>query len=246
MEQENQQPIVVNLPENGNGELVFLQGVAPKQLDQRAPLRIDIGGTIESPLEFLKKRVNNIDQHKAHILVCRDNLKISLVIQENDPYNIGSVVGKIEISKLFETLGINGSKQWVPEQLGQFLKLNRSIFPDRDENNRVVNALKSFNANVNQTVERESKENGNRTAVFRQAVNSNIPDKFTVNIPIVKGGQKTVIEIETCAYVDGQSVMISLQSPGANDIIDMLRTNAIDDVVEQIRDIAPDIVIIEQ
>lgn len=63
MQTENQ-PIVVNMAE-GQKELIFLQGEAPEQLDQKEPLKIDIEGTIGSPLAFLQKRVGDIDQHKA-------------------------------------------------------------------------------------------------------------------------------------------------------------------------------------
>ena len=92
MTQENQ-PIVVNLPE-GQNTLTLMQGVAPKQLDHLAPVKIDISGTIEAPLEFLKKRISDIDQHKAHIIVCRDNLSIVLVINENDPSTNQSLLAK--------------------------------------------------------------------------------------------------------------------------------------------------------
>ena len=45
-----QQPIVVNLPE-GQDTITILQGEAPKQLDQQAPAKIDIKGVISAPLE---------------------------------------------------------------------------------------------------------------------------------------------------------------------------------------------------
>ena len=68
---------------------------------------------------------------------------------------------------MFQSFGINTDKQWEPEQLGQFLKLNRTYFVSREENMKVVNALKTFDAKVNQTVQRETKENGNKAFSFR-------------------------------------------------------------------------------
>lgn len=237
----------MHLKEGENtGKAMILHGQAPKQLDNLAPVKIDIQGVIHAPLEFLKHRVNDIDQHKAHILVNRDNLTIILVICEDDPYLRGEVMGKLQLSKIFINLGINANKQWEPAQLGQFLKLNRAFFTSREDCDRVVNALKSFNAKVNQTIERETKENGNRAQSFRQAVDSNIPDKFTLRIPVVSGGQPCEIEVETYATIDGQSVSIALQSPGANEIVEDVRNNYIGDIIDQIRSVAPEIVIIEQ
>jgi hypothetical protein len=244
MTQDNQ-PIVVNLPE-GQNTLTLLQGKAPEQLDQKAPVKLEISGTIEAPLEFLKLRVGDINQHKAHIFVNRDNLAIRLVFNEDDPYTIGNVAGMLRLSKIFEKFGINTGKQWEPEELGQFMKLNRTYFVSREENMNVVNALKTFDAKVNQTVQRETKENGNKAFTFRQAVDSNIPESFKLRLPILSGGQPIEIDVETYASIDGAHVTVALQSPGANDIVESVRQNYMTEMVGQLREVAPEIVIIEQ
>ncbi len=241
----NENPIVVNLPE-GQNTLTILQGEAPVQLDQLAPVKTDIKGVIYAPLNFLDKRVKDIDQHKAHILVCRDKLQILLVINEDEPYTRGTVLGQLSYSEIYLKLGINGGKAWNPEQLGQFLKLNRSLFPDRSENMKVVAALKSFTAKVNQDVQRETSEKGDRTFKFKQAVDSNIPEKFRLKIPIFSGGDYVEVEVETYASIDGTDVAICLQSAGANDMIEEVKANVITDVIDKIRVVAPEIAIIEQ
>lgn len=246
MQSDNQQqPILVQLAE-GQREVVILHGEAPKQLDQLKPLKIDIEGTIGSPLAFLQKRVGDINQHKAFIIVNRDDMKIVLYFNEDDPYKQGRVAGRMTFSEIFNKFGINQNKKWEPEHLGQFLKLNRVYFPDREENMKVVNALKSFNAKVQQTVERETKENGNRAFSFRQAVDSNIPPTFKIKIPVMSGSTPVEIDVETYAYVDGGSVSIALQSAGANDIVEGMRCEQIDHEIDELRKVAPDIVIIEQ
>lgn len=244
---EGNPTIIMHLEKGENtAKAMILHGQAPKQLDTLAPVKIDIKGIINAPLEFLKKRVGDIDQHKAHILVCRDNLTITLIIAEDDAYLRGEVVGKLEFSKVFQSFGINTTKQWEPEQLGQFLKLNRTYFASRDENMNVVNALKTLEAKVNQTLQRETKENGNRTFSFRQAVDSNIPESFKLRIPVLNGNDPVEIDVETYASIDGSHVVISLQSPGANDIVEEVRNNLIGDIVDELREVAPEIVIIEQ
>lgn len=245
MTQDQNQPIVVNLPE-GQNTLTLMQGTAPKQLDNLAPLKFSESGIIDAPLAWLKIRVGDIDQHKAHILVSRDALQIALIYNEDDPYTCGKVVGTLRMSSIFQKFGINSDKQWEPEELGQFLKLNRTYFVSRDENMKVVNALKTFDAKVQQTVQRETKENGNKAFTFRQAVDSNIPESFKLCLPVLSGGQPVEIDVETYATIDGAHVQVALQSPGANDIVEDIRQNYITSMVEQLREVAPEIVIIEQ
>lgn len=244
MQTENQ-PIVVNLPE-GQNTLNLLQGKAPEQLDQLAPIKVDISGTIDAPLRWLEKRVGDIDQHKAYLLVNRDAMTVTLFINESDPYNNGYVKGMLALSSIYKSLGINTTKNWQPEALGQFLKLNRSYFTNKEENREVVNALKSFTGKVNQTVERETKENGNRALSFRQAVDSNIPAAFHLRIPIFSGEQPVEIEVETYATIDGADVTINLISSGAVDTVEDMKNYKLSEILANIHTIAPELVIIEQ
>lgn len=245
LEKLDDKKIVVNLKE-GQNAVTILEGQAPKQLDELEPVKAEINGVIYAPLNWLDKRVKDIDQHKAHILVNRDALRIHLIVNEDDPYRIGNIVGTISYSDIFMKLGINSDKSWQPEALGQFFKLYRSLFPSRSENMNVVTALKSFNAKVNQDVERLTNEKGDRTFKFRQAVDSNIPESFKMKFPIFKGGAPVEFDVETYASIDGTDVTIHLQSAGANDVIEEAKANTIDDVITKIRAIAPDIAIMEQ
>lgn len=243
--EEREKPIIVNMAE-GQNTLTILQGEAPKQLDILAPKKVDIKGVITAPLEWLEKRVQDIDQHKAYILVNRDDLSILLVFNEDDPYKQGKVLGVITYSDIFTKLGINGDKGWMPLKLGMFLKLNRSFFKDRQANMKVVSALMSFDAHVDQALAVKANEKGDRAAKFQQSVNSNLPEKFTLKMPIFSGGETVEFEVETWANVDGTDVTIHLQSAGANDLVEEAKANTVTDVIAKIKDIAPDIPIIEQ
>ena len=63
---------------------------------------------------------------------------------------------------------------------------------------------------------------------------------------MLSGGQSVEIDVETYATIDGAHVSISLQSPGANDIVEDIRQNYISNMIEKLREVAPEIVIIEQ
>lgn len=80
---------------------------------------------------------------------------------------------------------------------------------------------------------------------FAQVVNSNLPDSFTIQMPIFKGMPAETIEVETFAQVNGREVAFVLLSPGAQAILEDLRDKVIDDEIAKIKDIAPEIAIIE-
>ena len=86
----------------------------------------------------------------------------------------------------------------------------------------------------------------NRSFKFKQAVDSNIPEKFKLKIPIFSGGESVEIEVETYATIDGTDVSIHLQSAGANDVVEDTKATVISDTIEKIRSVAPEIAIIEQ
>lgn len=242
-----EQKISINV-EKGVSEMIIREGDAPKVLDPKPPVKTKISGVIGTPLEYLQKRVNTgqFEQEKSHIIVNRENVSITLVINEDDEYKRGTIKGVLELHPKFKEFGINANKLWTPTELGMFFKMNRAFFPDRAENIKLVSELMNFTATVNNSIERSVKENGNRTDNFAQVVNSNLPASFVLNIPIFKGKSAEKLEIETFANVDGREISFVLLSPSANQTLEDIRDKAIDEQIEQIKAIAPKIAIIEE
>lgn len=236
--------------ENYNGEkpieVVLREGAAPKALDAKAPESIDVTGVLSTPLDWLEKRVDTIDQHKANILVERDEMRITLTVNERDHYEKGVIVGVAQFSDLFKAFGINDpTKGFVPAKLGQFLRLNRSVFEDKEACMKLVSALKNFQARANSEIQKHSDPSGSRAEVYRQTVESNLPKSFTVSMPIFKGPRKTTFDVEFDHYVSDGDVLLQLVSPGAKELSDESRDRNIDEVIAAIREIAPDIAILE-
>lgn len=237
----------VVVPKDYNGtpiEVVLREGSAPKALDPKEPTPVFITGTIDSPLRWLEKRVELIDQKQANITVNRDDMKISLVDKETDYYNNG-ITGILQPSKEMEEFGINTEKRWDPIKLSKFIKMHRAFFTDKSANMMLVSTLKNFKAKIVADVERSKEENGSRTDNYSQVVDSNIPEPFKLNIPLFKGFACEEIEVEIYADVDGRDVSLSLVSAGANEAIEEYKNKVIDEQLDAIRQIAPDIVIIE-
>lgn len=242
---ENKLNVVV--PKDYSGapiEIILREGKAAEQLPNREPINVEINGTIDTPLRWLEKKVELIDQKKAYISVSRDDMSIALVDKENDYYS-NNIAGGLEASKEMKAFGINADKRWEPIKLSQFFKMHRAFFKDKTENMTLVSALKNFKAKVAQDIERSKEENGSKTDNYSQVVDSNLPKSFKLNIPLFKGFACEEIEVEIYADVDGRDVSLSLVSAGANETIEEYKNRVIDELLEQLRAIAPDIAIIE-
>jgi len=228
-------------------EVILREGQAVKELEPKAPIKVKISGVIGVPVEYLTKRVKTgqFTQERSHLLVNREEIKLSLVINEDDEYKRGQVDGTLEFHPKFTEFGINTSKVWTPTELGMFFKMNRAFFPDKATNMKLVTDLMNFSATVNNKIERSVKENGSQTDNFAQVVNSNLPERFTLTIPIFKGMKAETLEVETFAKINGREVAFILLSPGANQTLEEIRDKAIDEQLKQVREIAPDIAIIE-
>lgn len=249
METEKTEKFNINFPEGvTKAEVIIREGAAVKELDPKAPVKTSLEGVLGAVAEYLVKRVGKeqFTQERSHILVKREDVELTLVINEHDEYNRGKVVGRLEFHPAFVDFGINTGKIWTPTELGLFFKMNRAFFPDRKANMDLVTSLMNFKATVDNKIERSVKENGDRTDNFAQVVNSNLPASFMLNIPIFKGMSAESLEVETFAQINGREVAFTLLSPGAKETLESIRDEAIDAELICIQQIAPDIAIIEQ
>lgn len=219
---------------------------AQQPLATKAPEKISVSGTISTPYEWLSKRIDTVDQKRANVVVNRDKMTIQLTVNEDDYYNKNTFTGTVEVSETFEKFGINdGEKGWIPAKLGQFLRLNRGLFEDKEKCMVLVSNLKNFNAKAKAEIEKQRDPSGSVADVYRCQVESNLPKSFTVNMAIFKGTAKQPIEIEFDHYLTNGEVFLQLVSPGANEVMESYRDKCIDEVLDKIKDIAPDIAILE-
>lgn len=242
---ENKLNVIV--PKDYNGapiEVVLREGKAPVALDPKEPERVVINGTIDAPIRWLEKRVELINQKATNIIVNRDKMRIALTIDETSYYQT-EINGILQASKEMQEFGINVEKKWEPIKLSKFIKMHRAFFTDKSQNMMLVSTLKNFKAKVNQDIERSKEENGSKVDNYSQVVDSNLPKSFKLNIPLFKGFACEEIEVEIYADVDGRDVSLSLVSAGANEAIEEYKNKVIDEQLGVIRQIAPDIVIIE-
>lgn len=240
----------VNLaPGVDKAEIIIREVKEVNELPLLKPVKIDLKGTLNAPVEFLTKRFDQpdqIDPNRCHIIVDREEISITLITNEHDTYLTGRVEGKLQQHPKFSEFGINTGKVWTPTQLGLFFKMNRSFFSSTAENMNLVTELMNFTATVNNSIQKSAKENGDRTDNFEQVVNSNLPKSFNLNIPIFKGFPAEKIEVETFAQVNGREIAFTLLSPGAQSSLEEIRDKAIDEQLDAVKKICGKIAIIEQ
>ncbi len=231
-------------------EVVLRRGFAAnavEPLPTKAPIKANIKGVISTPFDWLEKRVDTVDPKHAHILVNREQMTIMLVVDEHDEYKRGQIVGTVELTDEFSRFGINDPKRgWEPAALGQLIRLNRGLFEDREAAMRLVSNLKNFKAKAKSEIEKQRDPSGSMAEVYRSHVESNLPKSFTLNVALFKGTARTPIEVEFDHYIQDGDVLLQLVSPGAYELVSDFRDKCIDNVLDKIREIAPQIAIIEQ
>ena len=246
----NIESITVN-GEKAELKVVEVQGLAEKQQQQ-----VKIKGNIDSALRFLEKRylptiescigrMNQVDGRVSHVLISRDEKTIELIFNETDPYVSGYVSGSLVIHPDFEKWKINTGESWGHQTLAEFCKMNRSLFPDPSMAMKLFKELKDIKIKAEKEFENSNDNRGNvRLLAAQKVISSNIPDSFRLKVPIYKGQAKSEFEVEV--YVDASSYAVTLISPQANDIVQEVLDNIIDEQKKAIQELCPDLVIIEK
>ena len=227
--------------ETPTGEVVIRQGQALPAVEPRP---VVITGTLETPLKYLEKRVGLIEQPKCNITVDREQMLIVLVVGEHNHY-CDTISGKLTLHPDFVRFGINSGKYRTTLEMAEFIKMNRAHFENRQTAMELAHRLYAFKAKIEKEVEKiHNPVKGDRRNLTALTITGNAPQSFNVFIPLFKGTAKRCIEVEV--YFNPDDLTCTLVSPAANEMAEDFKNAAIDDVVGQIRELAPDIVIVEQ
>lgn len=221
-------------------EITVLEG---KALELFNPEKLNICGILDAPLRFLEKRVSEIEQKKCNIIVDRDKMSITLTVDDKNHFS-DIISGNMELHPDFVKFSINSGKYRTAFEMAEFIKMNKAFFANRSEAADLVVQLRKFKAKVDKQVEAEFNPNkGDKKAVIQQAVDTNLPPTFKVNVPIFKGTKKQELELET--YFNPDDLTCTLICAEVNEIAQDYKDTEIDKILDAIRQIAPDIVIIE-
>lgn len=238
----NEDQITVNILDGEKHLLEIRHGDA---LPLKEPKIVNLEGSIETVSRFLRIRAERLDQKACHLIVDIEKGCMTLVVDEANPYS-GKVSGKIVPDPVLQSFGINTGKRYSLRDLSDFLKMRRSYFADVSEAMKLVTELRNFKAKVNKEMEKVSDNRGNSKIMLDQVVDSNVPEGFTLNIPIIKGSVKLSFKVDINIIPRDADMECMLESVELKELEDEMYEKYMEEEIMQISELAPDIVIINQ
>lgn len=232
MENNHENNLVEKMVEQEVKEVTIRRGEA-LQLFPKKQLRIS--GAIDAPSRFVEARNTEFNLLKSHTLIDRDNKKITLIVNEDSHEENIIVEGVIEVAKDFINLGINQNKGYSPAELSQKLKMLRSFFSSKGEHATIVHTLRNLKAKVKADLDKLDDQRGNVTQNFTQAVESNMPEQFSMEMPLIKGGVNYSFPVMILLEVSNNEITCFLESVDAQEIMDNVSSVKIDEEIEKIK-----------
>lgn len=240
--------IVSELESNENGERVLvIRHDNPKQeLKLQERKHFSATGNIDTVSRYLKKRVGLINQEATTVFIDREEMTIKIQSNETDHWS-DKLGGALVVHPDFVKFGINSGVQVSTMKLGDFFRMHRAFFVDPMVNMNLVTVLKKFEGQVDTTIKDFKEANGNANISKEVVVNSNVPAAFHLKIGLFKGLEPKTIEVETVITVaNNGAILVALESPEAQEIIETYKNTVIDTEIAEIEEIAPNVLIIEK
>jgi hypothetical protein len=209
--------------------LIIRTGPAQKLLDEVAPQKLELTGTIDGPGKFYNNRKSLHDPLKCHVLFNKLEGTIVLVIDEQKGDSNFVVKGKVIENPELVAFKINqkSNAYWQPKELMDFLYLNRSHFQDRETHTKLMEGLMSFKAKISHEIESTQTQKGNDTQVSITKLENEFTESFVLVIPIYKGQEKSTFKVDVFCRVRDKAVEYWFQSIELKDI----QTTAIDKIM---------------
>jgi hypothetical protein len=204
---------------------------------------VSLIGILDNPARWLEARQSLHLPLQAYVMVDREALSISLVTEERSDFK-NSIIGELKLHPAFIFFGINKEEYITTQKMADKIKMNRLFFETKSDAMQLVTLLKDFKARVNKEVEKKNTNNGDYKVLFAQEVLHNLPPSFKMKIPIFKGQNPILMEVEL--YIEPEELKCCLISPEANEEKEHLRDTAIDAVLDRMKDALPGIVILEK
>lgn len=237
MEDQKQQ-ININTAD-GTQELIIRHGDAlPVEPKQKGTFT----GCIESVFEWMEKRRLKFDQSTSSVSYDQDEGGIYFIENIDDP-RTHRVNGIVQINPELEKFKINSGQYEDPEKLANRLRLLGHHFPDREKFLDMISKLKSLEAKVELEINSKNDDRGNIKQLRDQIAKTNIPKDFEILLPLVKGGKPRYLKVELFL---NESLKISLFSWDLNELIDGVKSDAIQKELEAIRKNFPGVPVLQK
>ncbi len=235
MSNENQEKIHLSV-ETVDGEITIRHGAAAPIIQKT---RLSLSGTILAPADWVAQKLEASYPYfndYCHVVVDRDHRTIKFVSNDEGMMDGGhTITGQLEDPTALRALHINTNRTYSAKQLGDLLKMNRSLFTDRDENLATVTALQRFKATVTQEMEKNDDLSGNKLYHFEQRVQSEFNLGFMLSTPIFKGQPTQSFRVEIRYDVADGGVSYWLESVKLKDLQDTQSDRIIEAEIARLR-----------
>jgi hypothetical protein len=211
--------------ENGVKELVIREGEASKIHIPSGIVLKDL--TIGAVAEYLSKDgILNDEIKNSFVLFSYEDKFIQLKFASRIE-NPDDITGKVSLHPDLKKFEINEGKRYTSFKLADFIRMNRHFFETKDQAIKLENILRNFTAEVDRKIEASDDKRANVKASIIQQVKTNIPESFTLLLPVFVGSTPIPVKVEI--DIDSSDISCSLMSPDLKELIDV-ETKAIIDV----------------
>lgn len=231
-----------------DGKVTILKGEAPKEPPRYREKSYQIEGGPGTVLQVLQKdplkELESFYDNDSFLLINRDQHLVLLEVHSHESHVTDLYKSVLTRSHQLDDFGINTDRSWTTFELANFIKMNRMYFESKAKAMELVSILRNFRAKVDKDVENADDTRGNKKLLLQQKVDSNIPETFNITIPIFKGVKPQTIGVEI--MIDASDFSCQLISPDAKDFIDTESDKFIDQEVNEIKKLHPELKIIEE
>lgn len=216
----------LNVTINGDNEKPVITILEGEYQQPKEPVKIDISGNIESIGNFLKQRyktkdgygLQKVDMTKALVTVDEAKMNIKLQIDPENHYGT-TITANLELSDELKLFCINTGKMWGRSDIIKLLRFNRRYFPDQEKYTHLIESFQKLNLQVNSNIVNESDTRGTKDIQFKKFVTNQLPQGFTLDLPLFKGQENRRFFVELCLDVVDQKADFWFESPELDDFI---------------------------
>lgn len=226
----------LNVKGDQEGKITILHGDADPA--QREALPIQITGNITAVSAWIEQQPLKSTGTQSFVLVdVKEGEPTATIvfIEDGQSYFGTKVTGILEMDPDLKKLGINNGNRYTLEKLNSFLKLNRYLFPDREAHARLLGQIARFDADIQQKVQEQQVDRGNKGRSFRQNVTADIEPIIVLEIPIFKGEAKVKFVLEIAFDVTDGDVVFWLESAELKALIEEKKAEILDREVNLVK-----------
>lgn len=201
----------------------WINGSLPQPLPLHEPEKCSWDGTITAPVEFMTKRGEDHNKQLVNVVYNIEKGTILMVVEETNFFK-KTIKGTLKLNPKIAEIGINGNDSFYDlKKLIRWIRFNKALFTNGGEHDHILNGLKTFNAKVQQELNKKDDQKGNIVDEFTQNVQLGFTPQFVMKLPVFKGYPARDFLMELHVAVRSRAIEFYFESPEMVEIIESER-----------------------